>query len=479
MSKHRSFTVIAVLALGLGIGANTAIFSVINAVLLRPLPYRDPGKLVTVLHDGSNPVAPANFLDLAKQSQSFSSMAAAQWWEPNLTGRDQPEHLHGLQLTAEMFKLLGVNAKLGRTFETGEDKTGSDHVVVLSDRLWQRRFGGDQTVIGQQLTFDGESYTVIGVMPAEFQFAPFWATRAELWTPLNLADRASDRGGQSLRVFARLKPGVTVAQAQAEATTIFRRLEQEYPEQNKGLGLSVGALHEKVVGNTRRPLLILFGAVGFVLLIACANVANLMMARATARQKEIAVRTALGASSRRIARQLLTESVIMALAGGVFGLGLALLGVRALVAFGPANLPRVQTVDLDARILLFTLGLSLLTGVLFGLAPVLQTIRNNFNDSLKEVGRGSTAGRGRSRARRLLVISEVALTLMLLVGGGLMVRSFARLLSVDAGMNPNHLLTMSISLAGSEHAKAPQRLAFFSQLLERVTTARRAVCEWH
>jgi predicted permease len=468
MLKHRSFTFVAVLALGLGIGANTAIFSVINAVLLRPLPYQNAAELVTILHDGSKPVAPANFFDLAKQSQSFSSIAAAQWWEPNLTGRDQPEHLRGLQLTGEMFRVLGVNPKLGRTFHAGEDQTGNDHVVVLSNRIWQRRFGSDSGVIGQQITFDGESYTIIGVMPAEFQFAPFWATQAELWAPLNLAERVTDRGGQSLRVFARLKPGVTLDQAQAETATIFKRLEQEYPARNKGLALSVDPLHEKVVGKTRRALMILFGAVGFVLLIACANVANLMMARASARQKEIAVRTALGASGRRIARQLLTESVMIALVGGGFGLALALLGVKTLVAFGPTNLPRVTTISLDGRILLFTLVLSVLTGVLFGLAPVLQTLKGNFNDSLKEGGRGSTAGKGRSRARRLLVVSEVALALMLLVGGGLMVRSFARLLTVDPGFNPGHLLTMTVSLAGSEHSTATKRVAFFDQLLERL-----------
>src|SRR5258705_10555835 len=259
MRKHRSFTLIAVIALGLGIGANTAIFSVINGVLLRPLPYRDPAQLVTILHDSSGPVAPANYFDLSEQSQSFESMAAAQSWEPNLSGRDQPEHLRGLQLTAEMFHLLGVNPALGRTFHTGEDQTGNDHVVVLSHRLWQRRFGSDSQIVGQQITFDGESYSIIGVMPPEFQFAPFWATNAELWSPLNLSTRANDRGGQSLRVFGRLKPAVTLEQAQAEAATIFRRLEQSYPEANKGLGLFVDPLHEKAVGKTRPALMILFG----------------------------------------------------------------------------------------------------------------------------------------------------------------------------------------------------------------------------
>jgi putative ABC transport system permease protein len=468
MLKHRSFTVIAVLALGLGIGANTAIFSVVNSVLLRPLPYYQPDQLVTILHKNSTPVAPANYFDFARQSQSFTSIAAAQWWEPNLTGRDQPEHLRGLQVTGEMFSLLGVNAALGRTFHSGEDQTGSDHVVVLSNGLWRRRFGGDANVIGQHITFDGESYNVIGVMPPEFQFAPFWATRAELWSPLNLAARLNDRGGQSLRIFARLKPGVTQAQAQAETSMIFGRLQEQYPKENKGAALFVEPLHEKVVGKTRRPLLVLFGAVGFVLLIACSNVANLMLARATARKREIAVRTALGASGRRIARQLLTESVTIALFGGAFGLALALLSVKALVAFGPSNLPRVQTVALDRRILLFTLAVSVITGVLFGLAPVFQALKTNLNDSLKDETRGSTGGR--SVLRRLLVVSEVALALLLLVGGGLMVRSFARLLSVDPGFDSRHLLTMSISLAGSQQSTAPQRITFFNQLLDRVNS---------
>ena len=320
MNKHRLFTCVVVLALGLGIGANTAIFSVINAVVLRPLPYRDAERLVTILHDGAKPVAPANYFDLAQQSQSFAGVAAAQWWEPDLTGDDQPEHLRALQLTAGMFQVLGVSPVLGRTFNPDEDQPGRERVVVLSNRLWQRRFGGDANIVGRQVTLNGEGYTVIGVMPSEFQFAPFWATTAELWSPLNLGPRANDRGGQSLRVFARLKPNATRAEAQTEVATIFSRLEQEYPQANKGLSLSVESLHEQVVGKTRPVLLILFGAVSFVLLIACANVANLMMARATSRQKEIALRTALGASSARIARQLCTESLLLAFVGGIFGL---------------------------------------------------------------------------------------------------------------------------------------------------------------
>jgi putative ABC transport system permease protein len=468
MVKHRVFTCVAILALGLGIGANTAIFSVINAVVLRPLPYGNPEQLVTVLHTGAKPVSPANYLDLAAQNQSFANIAAAQWWEPNLMGHDQPEHLRGLQLTAQMFQVLGVRPMLGRTFNADEDQPGREHVVVLSHRLWQRRFGGDAGVIGQQVTFDGESFTIIGVMGPDFQFAPFWATRAELWSPLNLAPRASNRGGQSLRVFARLKPGINRAMAQADIATIFQRLEQEYPETNKGLALAVEPLHEQVVGKTRPALLILFGAVSFVLLIACANVANLMMARATSRQKEIALRTALGATSKRLARQLLTESILIALVGGAFGLLLSIAGMKALLALGPDSLPRLQTIRLDLQTLAVTLGLSVITGLLFGLAPVLQTRKWNWYESLKDSTRGSSAGRSRVNARRLLVISEVALALMLLVGGGLMVRSFARLRAVDPGFNADNLLTMTISLSGTTQSTAPKRVAFFNELLQRV-----------
>jgi putative ABC transport system permease protein len=470
MLKHRGFTFVALLAVALGIGANTAIFSVVNGVLLRPLPYQAPEQLVTILHDGTSPVAPSNYFDLKQQSQSFESMSAAQMWGPNLTGRDQPENLRGLQVSADMFHLLGVNPILGRTFTAGEDQPGNDHVVVLSNRLWQRRFGADPNIVGQQITLDGASYMVVGVMPRQFQFAPFWATKTELWVPLNLAARINDRGGQSLRVFGRLKNGVTREQAQAEVSTIFSRLEQQYPEANKGLSLGVVSLHEKVVGPTRAPLLILLGAVGFVLLIACANVANLLMTRATARQKEIALRTALGASRSRIARQLFTESVVLALVGGAFGLLLGVVGVKMLVRLVPADLPRMQTIGIDLYVLGFTLLLSVVTGFLFGLAPVLQIRKASFNAALKEGGWGSTDGGRRSLGRRSLVVSEVALALMLLIGGGLLVRSFLRLVSVDPGFNPHNVLTMTISLAGSEHKSGPEKAVFFQQLIDRVNS---------
>ena len=466
--KNRSFTIIAVFALALGIGANTAIFSVINAVLLRPLPYDDPARIMTVLHEEAGPVSPANYFDFREQQSVFESIAAAQYWTPSLTGRDRPEQIYALQLTADMFHLLGVAPVLGRTFTDGEDQPGNERVIVLSHRLWQRRFGADSDIINQQITLDGQSYTVIGVMPKEFQFAPFWATRAEMWAPLNLAPRINDRQGQSLRIFARLKPSVTREQAQAEMETISQRLEQLYPASNKGLEVFVDPLHEKVVGKTRPALLILLGAVCFVLLIACANVANLMMAKATARQKEIALKTALGASRGRIVRQLLTESVVLSVAGGVAGLLLASWGISGLLALSPANLPRAQTISLDGYVLCFTLAISILTGLLFGLVPALQASKLNLNEALKEGGRSSTEGRRRNRVRRLLVISEVALALVLLVGGGLMIRSFLRLQSVDSGFNPRNVLTMIVSLAGSEHSTGPRRAAFFDQLIARV-----------
>jgi putative ABC transport system permease protein len=367
-----------------------------------------------------------------------------------------------------MFHLLGVNPAMGRAFIAGEDQPGNDHVVVLSDRLWQRSFGADKNIIGQQVTLDGAGYTVVGVMPPQFEFAPFWATQTELWVPLNLSARANDRNGQSLRVFGRLKPGVSRQQAQAEVATIFNRLEQQYPDANKGLVLAVDSLHEKVVGKIKPALFVLLGAVGFVLLIACANVANLLMTRATARQKEIALRTALGASRTRIARQLLTESVLLALIGGGCGLLLGIFGLRALLRLGPENLPRLQTIGIDFYVLGFTLLLSLVTGLLFGLAPVLQIRKASFNNALKEGGRGNSNGGRRSLGRRALVISEVALALMLLIGSGLLVRSFLRLITVDPGFNPHNVLTMTISLAGSEHKTGAQRAAFFNELTDRV-----------
>jgi predicted permease len=468
MRRNPGFTAVAVMTLALGIGANTAIFSVVNAVLLRPLSYRDPARLVTVLHDGWKPVAPANFLDWRERSRSFESIAAAQLWSLTMTGRDRPEQLNVLQTSAELFHVLGVDAALGRTYAAGEDQPGREHVVVLSHGFWQRRFGGDRGVVGQQVTLDGEAYTVIGVMPPDFQFAPFWATHAEAWLPLNLGQRVTDRRGQSLRVFARLKDGVTREQAQAEMDAISRRLEEEHPRENEGLTVSVDPLHEKVVGKSRPALLVILGAVGFVLLIACANVANLTLAKAASRRKEIAVRIALGAGRWRVVRQLLTESLLLSLAGGGAGLLLASRSNTTLASLGPDTLPRVQTVGLDASVLLFTLGLSVLVGLLFGLAPALRSTKTDLIESLKDRSRGSSHERRQERVRQLLVVGEIAVSLVLLVGGGLMMRSFIRLTSVNPGFDPRGVTTATVPLAGARYSTDEERAAFFRQLTERL-----------
>jgi putative ABC transport system permease protein len=467
--KSPGFTLVAVLTLAIGIGANTAIFSVVNAVLLRPLPYRDPARLVTVLHDGWKPVAPANFLDWREQSRSFESIAAAQLWSLSMTGRERPEQLSVLQTSAELFQLLGVDASLGRTYAAGEDQPGREHVVVLSHRLWLRSFGGERTVVGRQVTLDGEPYTVVGVMPPDFQFAPFWATHAEAWVPLNLGPRVNDRRGQSLRVFARLKPGVTHEQAQAEMETVSKRLAEQYPRENEGLTVSVDSLHEKAVGKSRPALLVMLGAVGFVLLIACANVANLLLAKAASRRKEIAVRLALGAGRWRVVRQLLTESLMLSLAGGAAGLLLAFWSNSALVSLGQETLPRALTVGLDARILLFTLGLSVLVGLLFGLAPALRSTKTDLIESLKDRSRGSTHDRRQGFIRQLLVVGEIALSLVLLAGGGLMMRSFLRLTSIDPGFEPRGVLTATVPLSGQRYSTDEQRAAFFQRLTAQLS----------
>ncbi|HLY60825.1 MAG TPA: ABC transporter permease [Terriglobia bacterium] len=464
--KNPGFTAVAVIALALGIGANTAIFSVVNAVLLRPLPYKDAERLVVILHWGSGPVAPANFLDWRRQNHVFDGMGAAEYWTPNLTAVERPEHIWALHVTSDIFPVLGVQPLLGRTFLPDEDQPGKEHEVVLSYGSWQQRFGGDAKVIGRSVTLDGEAYTIVGVMPRDFKFAPFWATKAELWTPLALGDRATSRSGNSLRIFARLKPGITLVAARAEMATITARLEKEYPGTNRGV--EVGSLKEKVVGNVRPALLVLLGAVGFVLLIACANVAHMLLARAAVRQKEVAVRIALGAGRSRVIYQFLTESILLASLGGGAGLLLALWGIRVLVALSPAGIPRVETVGLDGTVLAFMLGVSILTGIAFGLFPAWQASTVSLNDSLKEGGRGSTEGIRRNRLRSLLVASEFALAMILLIGAGLMIRSLYALQSIDPGFNPHGVLTMVVSVTGSKAAEPSRRATFFRQLLERV-----------
>jgi predicted permease len=468
MWRTPAFTAVAVMALALGIGASTAIFSVVNAVLLRPLAYKDSDRLVTILHHGSDPVAAANYIDWRDQSRSFEAVGAAEYWSPNLTGSDPPEHLYGLKLAQSLMPMLGVEPLLGRLFIAGEDQKGAEHEVVLSYRLWQRRFASDRNVLGKAVTLNGEAYTVIGVMPREFKFAPFWATHAELWVPLAFGENIHNRGGNSLRIFARLKPGVELKQARAEMGTITARLERQYPGTNRDV--VVTPLKENVVGKIETPLLVLLGAVGFVLLIACANVAHMLLARAAARQREIAVRAALGARRGRVVRQFLTESLLLAAMGAAGGFLLALGGTHALVALSPANIPQVETVTMDARIIIFMLGVTLLTSMAFGLAPAMQASVVNPTDALKEGGRGGSDGIRRNRLRSFLVASEFALALMLLIGAGLMIRSFLALQSIDPGFNPHHVLSMVVSVAGSKEAELNRRGIFYRQLLDRVRT---------
>ena len=466
LRKSPGFTAVAVITLALGIGANTAIFSVVNAVLLRPLPYKDDSRLVVILNKGRNPVAPANFIDWRSQSQSFSQMGAAEYWTPNLTGTDNPEKLWALHVTPDIFPMLGVQPLLGRVFLPEEQEAGKEHEVVLSYSLWQSHFAGNPEIIGRSVALSGETYTVVGVMPRDFKFAPFWATKAQLWAPLALGPRLTDRGGSSLRVFARLKPGVTLEQAQAEMAGITGRLEREFPGTNQDM--QVVSLREKVVGNIRPALLVLLGAVGFVLLIACANVSHMLLARAAARREEIALRTALGAGRWDVFRQLLTESLTLALMGGSAGLLLAVWGVRVLLAISPAAIPRVETVGVDGLVLLFALAISLLTGLAFGMAPAWRATAVNLSDALKEGKRGSSEGLRRNRLRGLLVGSEFALAVVLLAGAGLMVRTFLALQNVDAGFDPHGVLSMVVGVAGTEQASGGHTGNFYQEVLRKV-----------
>jgi predicted permease len=466
LANSLAFTVVAFLATALGIGANTAIFSVVNAVLLRPLPYRDGDRVVTVLHDGDNPVAPANYLDWRSQNNVFEDMGVAENWTPNLSGAGQAESVNALQVSANLFPMLGVQPLLGRFFLADEEQTGKEHAVILSYKLWKRRFAGDPGIVGRTVSLQGEPYAVVGVMPNSFQFAPFWATKAELWAPLAFGASATSRERNSLRAFARLKPGVDLDQARSEMATITARLEQQFPGTNRNV--TVQLLKDKVVGDVRPALLVLLAGVSFVLLIACANVAHMLMARGAARQKEVAVRAALGAERWRIVRQFLTESLLLALLGGAAGLVIAFWGIRALITLLPASMPRVDSIGLNGRVLLFTAAVSIVTGIIFGIVPALQTSGVNLRDALQETGRGSGESLRRNRLRSILVGSEFALALLLMIGAGLMIRTFFALRAVDPGFQPHHVLSAVISVAGSEEAQPQKRAAFYQQVLQIV-----------
>ncbi len=455
MRKSPLYTVVALLTLALGIGANTAIFSVVNGVLLKPLPYRDPGRLVTLLDHGNSPISMGNFVDWRRESRSYEAMAAAELWSATLTGGEHAEQVSGLHLSQGMFEMLGVPPALGRTPSAEDFRPGHGNVIVLSYPLWQGRFGGDPAVLGRAITLSNEPYTVIGVMPAQFRFAPFWATNVRMWAPMWTPDLATERGGRSLRVFARLKRGVTREEAQAEMDGISARLERSYPKENAGIRIPVMSLEEKSVGKVRPLLLVLLGAVTFVLLIACANVANLALARTAERQKEIAIRRAMGASWSRVLRQFLTESLLLSCAGGALGTLSAVWVLSLLKAFVRESasqfsslLPQIDQVTLDVPVLLFTVALSIGTGILFGFAPAIQAAGAELSGSLKEGGRGASEGRSGGGLRRMLVVVEVAVSLVLLAGAGLLVRSFLNLRNVDPGFDPRGVLSMTISVAG-------------------------------
>jgi putative ABC transport system permease protein len=471
--RHPATSAIALLALALGIGANTAIFSVVNGVLLEPLPYGDPERLVMVWE--ANPgrgfprfaVSPPNFADWRTQARSFERLVAVSSQDVNLTGREQPEALSMALVSDGFFQVMGVPMTRGRGFHAEEMKPGSGRVTVLSHGLWQRRFGSDEAILGRPIQLNGEPYTVVGIAPEGFEFP----NERELWAPMAEEIDPAQRGAHYLRVVGRLKPGVSAERAATEMSAIAGRLEKQYPDSNTGWGTLVIPLRENVVQDIRPALLILLAAVSFVLLIACANVANLLLARVAAREREIAVRTALGAGRVRLVRQMLTESAVLFLGGGLLGLLIAFWGVKLLVAVDPGGLPRVQEIDVDGRVLLFTLGVSLVTGLLFGLIPALHaTGGGRLYDALKEGGR-AMAGGGRGKlVRNALVLVEVAVALVLLVGAGLLIQSFSRLQAVDPGFRPEGVLTAGVNLPAFKYPDSPRQAAFYRQLIERLET---------
>jgi putative ABC transport system permease protein len=476
--KKPGFTLIAALTLSLGIGANTAIFSVINAVLLRPAPFADPGRLVTVAETHPEiprlQVATPDFKDWGEQAHSFTDMAAYSLktlGQPVLTDAGEPEQLQSACITPNLFPMLGLNPAMGRNFLPEENQTGRDRVALVSDALWRNRFASNPNFVGSSIRLDGESYTVVGVMPRGAQF-PF---DTDVWLPLSQlgTDLITNRVRHPLEVVARLKTGVAIDEARAEMNAVAGRLQQAYPATNKTIGVAVEPLREQLTGDLRPALLALFGTVALVLLITCANVSNLLLARAAGRQREVALRAALGAGRGRLFRQFLTESLLLASFGGAGGLLLAVFGMPALRAaasdFGAEQLPALQNVGLDLSVLGFTLLITLLTGLLFGMIPGFQLSRLDLNQTLKEGGKTS-AGAGSRRASRALVVAEVALTMIALIGAGLLLRSFQRLMDVDPGFRADHLLSAQLTLPAAKYQKYQQLQDFHQRLLSRVAS---------
>lgn len=482
--KRPSFASIAIVTLALGVGANTAIFSVVNATLLRPLPFDQPDRIVMVwgyvpklAQVGHQlPSSAGNYLGLTKQTQTFDQLAAFRQWSWQLTQTGEPEQLQGVRVSANFFDALGAMPLVGQKFTADQDQEGVEPVAIISYRLWQRQFGGDRNIVGKTLMLNGRTVTVTGVMPSGFEFPGGanmipglqFATKNDIWMPLAMtAQERGNQGSLNLALLGRLKSGITVAQAENET----RAIENSLPLGSIGYTVNLVPLQKQMVGNIQRLLLVLLATVAFVLLIACANTANLLLARASSRRKEIAIRGALGAGRFRIVRQLLTESMLLSSAGGLFGFLLAIWGTPLLVSLIPEKVPRIHEISVDLRVLGFALLISIVTGLVFGLAPALQTSRVDLNESLKEGARGTTGGLRQNRLRGFLIVSEVSLAVVLMIGAALLAKSFVHLLEVKPGFDPSQTLTMEVSLPAfppSKYANEPEQAAFFRQVLDRL-----------
>ncbi len=478
LGKSKAFTAVAIISIALGIGANTTVFSVINAVLLKSLPYKDPNSLVLVWGDTRteaslrkhNQVSATDVADIRSQSTVFEDVTTYTGWFPIMTGDSEAERVPAIQVGDGFFKIMKGKPLLGRVFTPEEQEDGKDFVIVLGHGLWQRRFGGDPNIVGKNVLLNSRPYNVVGVMDADFRPLPpsLVAPEGQFYRPVAESYDDSERSSRHLRAIARLKPGVTVEQARAEVSVIAQRLEEQHPETNKHTGAYVVSITDEIVGGIRPTLLMVFGAVIFVLLVACANVANLLLARSTVRHKEITIRTAIGAARGQLIRQLLTESLVLAFLGGSLGLLLAFWGTDLVAAAGPKINPMFQGIRVDLRVLGFTFGISIITGLIFGLAPALQISKPNLVESLKEGGRGSGPSSSRNRLRSVLVVSEIAMTLVLLVCAGLLIRTVARLSNVDTGFNAQNILTMTLGLPAAKYPKPENYIAFNKQVTERI-----------
>jgi len=478
MRRSPGFAAVAILTLAIGIGANAAIFSIVNGVLLRPLPFRDSSRIVTIWETDANrnvvrgTASPAEFLDWRDMNHSFAELSGWRSLLFTITGSGDAEQVHGSQVSGNFFRMLGVGPVIGRDFSSEDEKPGREQVAILTYALWQRHYGGESSVIGKSILLDEKPYTIIGVLPRSFSLYGV-APELDIWVPFAFNRAQLNREDHELVIFGRLLPGVSLPQAQAEMETIVSQLKKQYPGIDQENGVRVSGFHDELIKSLRPSIVILLAAVGFVLLIACANVANLMLARAATREREIAVRAALGAGRRRILRQLLTESALMALMGGALGIAVAYGGIHLLRAGlppigGRGQIPHVEWIGIDGTVLAFTLFVSLLTGIIFGLAPAIQISRSELFESLKEGSRGSTGGRRSHFIQSSLVVSEVALSLMLLVGAGVLIRSFFLIMSDSLGFDPSNVFSMQIFLSASRYPKAQQVNNFYQRVIEGV-----------